>query len=321
MRFDIWSIFFIFLSVASHAQQNQSWSSFYEVGFLWNPALTARWNTWEVSALVRKEWTDFENSPESGNISFQYPVIKRRTVLSFGGYVDYDKVGPFTQGTMAGTIAYKIRPRLFENRDDVLSLGGNVSIQNRRFDPTSAKAFDGIEGDRNLIIQESNAFSPSLSLGAYYVSVSDFYSFKSHYYFGLSGNQLIPSKLDVNGVGDIIGATNLTAHAGYRHFPKRSPYYVEPNIFVNYSFTKAINVMANLRYERVNRYWFSVGAVSSGELFGQIGFIFNDRSFLGSLVKDGILRIGTRIDYQIAGVGQFAGMGYSAYVAYLFERD
>jgi len=321
MRISLLSLFLLLISLNSFAQQSQSWSSFYEVGFLWNPALTARWNTWELSSTVRKEWTGFDNSPESGNISFQYPIVKRQTILSIGGYIDYDRVGPYSQRSVAGTIAYKIKPQLFGNRDDVLSIGGNLSLQNRRFDPTNSKAFDGINGDRNLLISESTSFSPSLSLGTYYMSVSDFYSFKSHYYFGISGNQLIPSKIDLGPVGALSNNTNITAHAGYRYFPRRSPYYIEPNIFINYSFTKAINVMANVRYERVNSYWFSAGVVSNGEIFGQIGLIFNDRSFLGKIVKDGVLRIGTKVDYQLGSLGQFAGMGYEAYVAYLFENE
>ena len=66
----------------SYSQQLTNWSSFYENGFIWNPALTARWNTWELSTTVHKEWTDFENAPENGTIGFQYPFIKRETKLS-----------------------------------------------------------------------------------------------------------------------------------------------------------------------------------------------------------------------------------------------
>jgi len=283
----------------SDAQQSQSWSSFYEVGFLWNPALTAKWNAWELSSTIRKDWTGFENSPESGNVSFQYPILNRRTtILSFGGYVDYDKVGPFSQRKVGGTVAYKVRPQFFGKRNDVLSIGGNLSLKNLRFDPTNSKAIDGINGDRNLTISEANSYAPSLSLGAYYMSVSDQYSFKSHYYFGVSGNNLIPTKFNITPAGDLSNAPSIAAHAGFRHFPRRSPYYIEPNVFVNYSFTKAMTVMANLRYERVNGYWFSAGLVSNGEVFGQIGLIFNDRSFLGKLVKDGLLRIGTKVVYQ-----------------------
>ena len=130
MRISLWTLLFLMMSIHVSSQSSQTWSSFYEVGFMWNPALTAKWNTWEVSTTIRKEWTGFDNSPESGNISFQYPVVKRRTVLSFGGYIDYDKVGPYSQRSLAGTISYKVRPQLFGNRDDVLSLGGNLSFHN-----------------------------------------------------------------------------------------------------------------------------------------------------------------------------------------------
>ena len=307
------------LAYVSNAQQQQTWSSFYETGFVYNPALTAPWNTWEATAVVRRQWTNFENAPESGNVSFQYPVVRRQTKLCFGGYIDYDRVGPYTRGTIAGTMAYKMRTRWFGNRDDVLSLGGKVSIEQYRFDATRLTAFDGVLGDRNLQTVDESSVTPNISLGAYYVSVSDFYSFKSHYYFGFAANNLVPASVTVTNAGNITNTAHANIHAGYRHFPRRSPYYIEPNIFVSYAYQQA--VMANIRYEKVNSYWLSAGAVSNGQFFGQVGFIFNDRSFLGPLVKDGILRIGTKVDYQVAGIGEFAGIGYEAYIAYVFENE
>lgn len=305
----------------SHSQQLTNWSSFYENGFIWNPALTARWNTWELSTTVHKEWTDFENAPEYGTIGFQYPFVKRETKLSLGGYIDYDKVGPYQKSSLAGTIAYKFKPLLFGNRDDVFSLGGKMSFNNYRFSPQNFTPFDGFEGDPNLINQQTSAIAPNMSLGAYYVSVSDFYSFRSHYYFGLSANQILPTRLTVSNQEDITQTVHATAHAGYRYSPKRSPYYIEPNIFISYGFKKAINVMANLRYERVDKYWLSAGLVSNIEAFAQVGFVFNDQSILGWLVKDGALRIGSKVDYNFGSIGQFSGLGYEAYVAYLFNNE
>jgi len=314
-------IFFFSTSVALSGQQLASWSSFYENGFMWNPALTARWNTWELSSTIHKAWTDFENAPESGTIGFQYPFIKRETKLSIGGYINYDKVGPYQRSTLAGTAAYKFKPLLFGNRDDIISLGGKVSFNSYRFSPQNFTPFDGFSGDPQLINASTSAIAPNLSIGGYYVSVSEFYNFESHYYFGLSANQIVPTRLTVSNQGDISQTIHATAHAGYRYFPRKSPYYLEPNVFVSYGFQKAVNIMANIRYEHVDKFWLSAGVVSNIEIFGQMGFIFNDQSMLGWLVKDGLLRIGAKMNYNMGSLGQFAGLGYEAYVAYLFSNE
>jgi type IX secretion system PorP/SprF family membrane protein len=318
----VFTILILYLSATNlHSQQLSNWSSFYENGFIWNPALTARWNTWELSTTVHKEWTDFENAPEYGTIGFQYPFIRRKTKLSIGGYIDYDKVGPYQRTSMAVTAAYKFKTLLFGNRDDVFSIGGKISFNNYSFSPQDFTPFDGFIGDPKLLNESTSAIAPNMSIGAYYVSVSDFYSFKSHYYFGLSANQILPTRLTISNQGDITQTVHATAHAGYRYSPQRSPYYIEPNIMISYGFKKAINVMANLRYERVDKYWISAGLVSNIEMFAQMGFIFNDQSMLGWLVKDGALRIGSKVDYNFGSIGQFSGMGYEVYVAYLFSKE
>ena len=58
------------------AQQRPSWSSFYENGLIWNPALTAKWNRWEVSATHRKEWVGFDDAPAYSTVTFQLPFLK-----------------------------------------------------------------------------------------------------------------------------------------------------------------------------------------------------------------------------------------------------
>lgn len=89
---------------------------------------------------------------------------------------------------------------------------------------------------------------------------------------------------------------------------------------VSYAFSSVVNVMANIRYEEQNKYWGAIGAVTNGEVFAQVGLIFNDQSALGWLVKDGVLRIGTKVDYSLGSLGQFAGIGYEAFVAYLLTQ-
>lgn len=46
------------------AQQLPSWSSFFESGFIWNPALTARNQSNEALLTHRQDWLGFEGAPQ-----------------------------------------------------------------------------------------------------------------------------------------------------------------------------------------------------------------------------------------------------------------
>ncbi len=315
------------------AQQISSWSSYYENGFIWNPALTAKWNAVETSITHRKDWTGFDDSPEYSTIAYQYPFISRtHKRSSIGAYLEQDQVGPFEKLGFAATYAYGFSPRFMGKYDDILTLGIKASFGRYQYDPSSLVAFDEII-DRVItpeIIGEPS-ISPNVGFGIFYNSISDFYAYqKSHYYVGLSLNQLVPNKAltltyasgDFLPLGEIMNRPHATLHAGYRHIPfRRAQYFVEPNLMVIYGFKTAMQVMTNVRYERINAYWASAGAATNGEVFLQTGVIFDKDSFIGPLVKEGALRVGVKMDYHLGNFGKYAGIGYEFYAAYVWEVE
>ncbi len=313
-------LFSILIYGTTYSQQKAQWSSYYENGFVWNPALTARWNSWEASTTYRKEWSGFNGAPESAAVGFQFPVIRSFTKMTFGAYMDVERLGPYQSSAIALTYAYKIRPRLFGKRDDVLSFGIKAGGSKYNFNPSNLVAFDAPEGDQNLIPSQSG-INPIVGGGLSYSSVSDFYSFKSHYYGGISFDHVIPSSYKTILDQSITSVPHVYLHGGYRYFPWRAKYYFEPNVFASYAFNKAINVMANCRYEMVEKFWLTAGVVTNGEMFAQTGVIFNRKSALGSFVKDGLLRIGVKADYSLNGLGKYGGMGYEFYMAYVMSNE
>ena len=314
----------LFLAIFAHknyAQQEPSWSSFYENGFLWNPALTAKWNFWELNVTSRQEWSGFENAPKYHTISFQYPFIKNIVRSSVGAYIDVDRIGPYESLGVGFSYTFKIYPNFFDRKDGVLTLGVSPRINQFRFNQTSLVGFDGISGENFTSAQQNNFISPNLNVGFFYNSVSDFYSFEPHFYFGASFNNVIPI---TNNLGPNLNwkyVPHINAHGGFRIKKSRSDYYWEPSLMISMVDYNTINVMSHIRYEKEQKYWGAFGLVSNGEVFGQIGFIFNDRSVLGWLVQDGLLRIGTKVDYSIGPIGQFSGVGYEAYVSYSFSNE
>lgn len=313
----IYTTFFI---LPLKSQQNSSWSSFYENGFVWNPALTARWNTWEVSSTYRKEWTGFKGAPENGTLGFQYPFIKRFTTMTVGGFLEHDNVGPFQSTGVAGTYCYKIRPRFFGRRDDVLSFGIKAGLYQYNFDPYELVAYDQPEGDP-LLPSNVSSTVPDFAGGIFYTSVSDFYSYKSHYYAGLAVNKILPLQVKSYLAQPITNTVHINIHGGYRYFPFRAKYYLEPNVFVNYAFDRPMNIMAATRFEMIDKFWLSAGAVTNGDVFGQLGVIFDKKSMIGSIVNDGTLRMGVKVDYSMGGLRRYSGVGYEFYMAYLFSNE
>jgi len=306
----------------SYSQQIPNWSSYYENGFMWNPALTAKWSNLEVSVTHRHDWTGFDDAPQTSSVGVQVPFLRRVTRVSMGGFLERDAVGPFSKNSFTYTYSYRIAPKLFGNRLDQLRLGIGAQVNQFRYNPNKLTPFDGLEVDPSLIQEAQSGMGGNITVGAFYLSVDDFNDYKTHYYFGASFNQLLPSKLGTNFLGDIIASPHATLHAGYRYLrSRRSRSYTEPNVMVIYAFDKSINVMANLRYEQKEAYWISGGIVSNGEFFGQMGIMFNEDSFLENLINGGLLKLGIKADYSIGKLRPYAGVGYEVYMAYLFDMD
>jgi len=166
--------FFLFLYSFSliNAQQIANWSSYYENGFVWNPALTAKWNTTEFSLTHQQEWIGFDAAPKYSTLSFQYPFSKygNFTKAGIGAYLDYDKIGPFTKTGAALTYTYRIRPQLFGNNDDYLSFGIGGQMSRYTFRSDDLVGLDGISTDPQLIEQAQTSLKPNFNFGVFYMN-------------------------------------------------------------------------------------------------------------------------------------------------------
>ena len=322
-------LFLILWCSALDAQQLPAWSSYYETGFVWNPALTAKWNMAETTVNHRQDWIGFEGAPQYTNISFQTPFISGyHTKSAMGVFVERDKVGPQEKYGAAISYNYRFRPQWFGKRDDVLGLGMLFNIAQYRFNITNAVIYD--PGQLAINTQDvSQVIHPNVAMGAFYISVSDFYAYqKSHFYAGLSINQLITSPIATfRGRGDNIALFNIqatrhaTLHVGFRHIPFRKPYFYEPSVMVIYGGGHAVHAMAHMRFELIDEFWLAGGLATTGEFFGQAGVILDKYSFLKKVVKDGSLRVGLKASWNLGSVGQLARPGLEFYGAYHFVLE
>lgn len=318
------------------AQQLDKWSSYYENGFVWNPALTAKWTNIETTATYERSWIGFQDSPTYATLTFQYPFVSSSyTRSSIGAYVETDQVGPFSRQSVAATYAYTFRPQLFGQYDDALALGLKASMDWFHFDTQKVILFDD-DFTSEIDIYADQSTRPNVGFGAFYNSVSDFYALqKNHYYVGLAFNNLIAWDVleiyqpdsDNSSYGSIAQSPHATMHLGYRMigggrgYRSRSTPFYEPNVMLIWGFKNAIHALASFRYEMTNKYWMAGGVATSGEMFTQAGLIFDKRSILKDILYGGVLRMGAKVDYNVSGIRRFAGMGFEIYMAYQWEND
>lgn len=325
--------FFFVSSILSaiHAQQVATWSSFQETGFVWNPAMTARYTQWEFSGTHRQEWLGFDDAPQVSTVSFQIPFYKRVNTSSVGAYLERDHVGPFENYSFGISYAFKFMPRLQRRSiQDELSLGFSIKGSRYQFNRNVLTFFDGNETSFvNSLDKSYQTLVPNLSLGLFYSSRNAFQNYnKSFYFVGASANQLIPAKaVNIKLPGDRVDSwdirlqPHLLTNVGYRYYPFRSKGYVETNLMALYSLTNAVQAMGSCRYEWENSWWLSGGVVTNGEMFVQTGVIFGPKSKLKKIVKDGTLRIGFKGDFHAGKVSLYSRTGYEVYMAYTFEVD
>jgi len=307
-------VFFVFTAIfVAKAQQIPNWSSYYENGFIWNPALTGYWNVMEVSVTHRQDWSDFEDAPEHSTIGIQIPLLRRVTRVSMGGYIERDRVGPYSKHSLVYSYSYRIVPRLFGNRLDQLRLGVAASVSQFNYNPNNLTPFDGFEGDPIILDQSDNRLGGNVTIGAFYVSIDDFNNFKTHYYAGVSINHLLPGTIGSNPLGDITAKPHATLHLGYRYLKsRRSTSFVEPNLMITYSPDNTVNAMANIRHEKKESYWLSFGAVYNGDYFLQVGIILNEDTVLGSFLENGTMRLGVKANQSVGEFQQYRGNGFEA---------
>ena len=315
-KFVLTCIILMLISIMALGQQSPNWSSFYDHGFITNPALTAYWSKVEVTATHRQEWTGFESAPQVSSLGLQYPFIKKITRVSVGAFLENDKVGPYGKRSVGMTYSYRIVPGFFGNKLDQLRFGLGVQGSQLRYDPEKVVFFDGASAEPGNIANEDSRWGANINMGLFYLSIDDFNEFKSHYYLGLSVNQPIP--------GLVTTALNSSPHAsfhiGYRNLrSKRSKKFLEPNLLVMYAWSRAINVMANLRYEQRDAYWAAAGIVSNGDIYAQCGVILDEDSLMGFMLNQSVIRLGVKADYNVGHLRPYAGMGFEAYLAYMFD--
>lgn len=303
----IFSFFFTGLS----AQQLPDGGPFQETQFIWNPAMTAPWEYWELGVTYRQQWLGFNDAPRTATMQVQYPFLRER--FSLGGHFTFDDVGPVRYTSFAFTYAYKFSPR-FVKRDQ-LSIGVMGVINQFFIDGLDVVVND--QDDTLLPENESTGFSPNAGIGIFYTTYGKEDYKKEYFYAGLAANQLLPSNLTLQNAQNSSDANfkrsiHANAIVGYRFI--EDELFIEPAIWVNYAANNLVNGYIGVRLEQYRAFWGALSYSSNQTIGIQGGYVLREL-----WDKDDSLRIGLNGTYNVGNFGNYRSVGYEFYCGYRFE--
>lgn len=306
----ILAIFITLLPFSGFSQQLPERSVFDETNFLWNPAMTAPWEYWEMGASYRQSWVGFEDAPRTATLNVQYPMIKEN--MAMGGFFLHDDISPLKINTFAMTYAYKLGLGGKGSRQQ-LSLGV-MGIMNH-FLVNGLEVVVNDDDDELLPGPEGNLLSPNVGFGIFYINNTGGNFEGNSFYAGLAANQLLSTDIvfkEFGSPGNFKRAFHGNAVLGYRSIS--GDMLIEPVLWINFSTPGITDANFSLKLEKREAFWAGLNLSFNQTLSFQVGYILTK-----GMVKDGTLRMGLAGSYNLGPFAKARGIGYEFYVAYRFE--
>ena len=298
-----------------HAQQLPARSPFAPNNFLWNPAMTAMEDYWEVGVTHQQEWVGFEDAPQTTTIFGQYPFQKQN--FSLGGFLALDEITPVRNNTLALTYAYKLNfgPRRRKRRkgprkEAQLSLGLMLAMQQVFIDGADYIVRD--VGDPLQPVGELNEFTPNVGLGVFFASRPTGPQEKSFFYAGAGTNQILPQDItfrETLPTGNLQRAFHGNATMGYRSVSEKL--VIEPSLWLNLAGENISNSQFNLHIENPQAFWGGLSYSLNQTLAVQVGYLLP-----GGFTDSDTIRLGLLGSFNMGSFGASHGLGYGFYLAY-----
>jgi len=293
--------------ISLNAQQLPGKSAFSETDFIWNPALTAAWDYWELSVGHRQEWVGFEGAPSTSSAAIQFPFINHN--MSIGGFFMTDRIEPLLSNSLSLSYAYKIR--LSKRQAHYLNFGLSASLSHYHIDIKDLVVND--EDDELLPAGENDNFSPNIGLGFFYTTNGE-QAEESQFFFGLAMTQLFGMDVvleDFGGPANFQRTWHGNALIGGRI--ANDFHFLEPMLWINFSEPGIKNYYFGIKYEKYRTFWAGLNFSTNQTLAMQAGFIIHKR-----LPEFTSFRIGTQASFNVGPFGKYRGIGYEFYFAYRY---
>lgn len=97
----------VLMSLAANAQQEHSFTNYFEVNPYYNPAATGNEETQNITGLFRKQWVGLAGSPMSGGILYDRRLDKLN--MGLGGFVFTDFIGVTMMNSIVANYSYRLK--------------------------------------------------------------------------------------------------------------------------------------------------------------------------------------------------------------------
>jgi type IX secretion system PorP/SprF family membrane protein len=295
------------------AQQLPDRSAFSELAHVWNPAMTATYNYWEISANFRQQWLGFENAPQTGILAAQYPFAKEN--MSIGGYFMHDRIQPLKFSTLGFNYAYRFN--LGITRFDRAAIGASLTASQYFVDALNVVVND--LDDQLLPTGENGTLGINAGIGFFYTSYAGTrrqrYDDKNAFFFGVAMNQVFPADLIIqesNTVSNWKREMHGNALIGARLV--NTKFFIEPSVWVNYSAKNNLNGQVNIKMEMKDAFWTAITYSTNQTMAVQVGLIT-----AAGFSKSDYMRIGALGSYNVGNFGDYRAVGFEVNVAYRFN--
>ena len=193
VRYISFILLFIAVLPELQAQQEPMFTQYVYNTQLINPGYVGYKEALSITAHHRSQWVGFKGAPNTSTISMYSPLKKNQ--LAVGAVLSHDKIGPSSQTSLQGDLAYRVRL----SNQATLSFGTKISVglfQVRLAELELSSDYYNLLG-QNIVFDESFAYNtsgvilPNIGFGAYY--------YKKNYFLGVSSPRMIPTKLEKRG--------------------------------------------------------------------------------------------------------------------------
>jgi type IX secretion system PorP/SprF family membrane protein len=281
----------LLMTIAAHnafGQANNSFTQYFQVPNLFNPAFAGLQNYTDIKAGSRLQWTSFDASPKSYLLNISHPVRFRS-----GGYTQdaADSVSGNKPGVSAGISGSLIQKDMggYSDLEASLSYAAHVPVSSRyRLSFGLTTAYSRIKADLNkfIIRDETDLFYQSIisANGAvrYFTINAGILLSSDRFMAGYSALRLSSTRLDLN--EDVDSEDNLNVrHQGivaYNH--ELTPEWeIISSALYRYDELTGSSVGLNVKARYRSQCWAGLGVTPNESFSALIGFTFQNNISFG----------------------------------------
>ncbi|HHJ09391.1 MAG TPA: type IX secretion system membrane protein PorP/SprF [Bacteroidetes bacterium] len=255
------------------AQQLSLYSQFMFNDYVLNPAVAGTKNYYQIRTDSRFQWVGILDGPQTVSVSVFGPHASKP--MGFGGYIINDVTGPASRTGAYGTYAYNV----MVNNDIRLSMGLSFGMLQSKIDGTKITLFD--QDDNALQHAVYSSIVPDASVGLY--------MYGEKWYAGASAFQLFVNSLKMYDMKN--GLNRLKIHfylmGGYI-FEAGDNFTIEPAMLIKKTTPVPVQVDLNAKITYLKKVWLGVSFRSSDAVALLVGYVHNDKYYLGYSYDIGI---------------------------------